>query len=65
MKPLNLLMSLMVKMMNNETEVKRKMLKKVSSLLSNLISSIAFIGVKPTCAGWIYQPKAPKHLSEK
>ncbi len=35
------------------------------SVLSNLLSSVALIGVKPACGGWIYQPKAPKHLSEK
>lgn len=38
---------------------------KLFSALSELLSSVALIGVKPACGGWIYQPKAPKHLTKK
>lgn len=39
---------------------------KLFSILSNIIVVAGIIvGMKPTCAGSMYQPKVPKHLAEK
>lgn len=38
---------------------------KILSVVSGLFKSVASFGVKPACAGYIYQPKAPKSLSKK
>ncbi len=40
--------------------------KKLLSVVSKfVITSGTNIGVKPACPGYMYQPKAPKHLVEK
>lgn len=38
---------------------------KLARVLSTFIVFFAATGVKPACAGWIYQPRVPKSLVEK
>ncbi len=36
------------------------------SMVSSLVLAVGIlVGIKPACAGWMYQVKAPKHLSVK
>lgn len=45
--------------------MKMKYYKLFSILSSFILVAGVIVGMKPTCAGSMYQPKVPKHLAEK
>jgi len=42
--------------------MKKNMLYKIISAASSLLMFVAVFGIKPFCAGYMYQPKTPKCL---
>jgi hypothetical protein len=45
--------------------MKKRYYKLLSVLSSFIVVAGVVIGMKPACAGTMYQPKVPKHLAER